>query len=466
MHMGPKLFVRAAVLIAALATSAAPAHATDDPVTTLAGKGGEDVSAVCRANGQPEETCNQIPVGDHASPRAVDAYADSWTHRALSLQYELANDVPFANAPWVGTHNSFNSMAYGYTPSRSDSNQQLSLTDQLRIDVRSVELDIHWWNGQPTVCHGADFNAGCSTEGPVGPYLDEIAAFLDDHSDQVVLLYLEDHIGNADGYDMVTSELDRAFGDKLYKSAGGDCSQPLPLDVTRDDLLDAGKQVVIVASGCGNPGAWSQMVFDWSGDVHSESRPVGYGDFPDPGCETDFDRATYESQIVRYFEDSTFVTSAASTGPEAGVATPDDGITPETAAAMMRCGVDLTGLDQLLPDDGRLDALVWSWKQDEPSAAGDCAIQDRETARWEATSCSAAARPAACVTPQGAWLTTNKAVTYRKAAAACAKQGASFAVPRTGYENQLLRTATPTGTGTTWLGYRSTAGHWSATDAR
>jgi hypothetical protein len=465
MHMGPKLIVRAAVLTAALATSAAPAHATDDPATTLASKAGSALSTECRDNGQPEETCNQIPVGNHASPAAVAAYADSWTHRALTLQYELANDVPFANAPWVGTHNSFNSMAYGYTPSRSDSNQQLSLTDQLKIDVRSVELDVHWWNGQPTVCHGADFNAGCSTEGPVGPYLDEIAAFLNEHEDQVVLLYLEDHIGNAEGYDIVTNELDRAFGSKLYTSSGGDCSQPLPLSVTRNGLLNAGKQVAIVATGCGGGGTWSEMVFDWSGDVHSESRPVAYGDFPDPGCETDFDRATYESQLVRYYEDSTFVTSTASTVPEAGIATPDDGITPETAAAMMRCGVDLTGLDQLLPDDGRLDALVWSWKQDEPNATGDCAIQNRETARWEATSCTSTARPAACLTPQGTWLTTTKAVPYKKAPAACEKQGASFAVPRTGYENQLLRAATPPTAVTTWLGYRVTEERWRATPA-
>jgi hypothetical protein len=461
--MGPKLILRAAALAAALATTVAPAYATDDPATTLASKAGSALSAECRDNGQPEETCNQIPVGNHASQAAVAAYADSWTHRALTLQYQLAGDVPFANAPWVGTHNSFNSMAYGYTPSRSDSNQQLSLTDQLAIDVRSVELDVHWWNNQPTVCHGADYNAGCSTEGPIGPYLDEISAFLNDHSNQVVLLYLEDHIGNAEGYDMTTSELDRAFGDKLYKSTGGDCSQSLPLDVTRNDLLNAGKQVVIVASGCGNPGAWSQMVFDWNAPVHSESRPVGYGDFPDPGCETDFDRATYQSRIVRYFEDSTFVTSAASTVPEAGVATPDDGITPETAAAMMRCGVDLTGLDQLLPDDGRLDALVWSWAQDEPTATGDCAIQNRKTGRWRATSCTAAARPAACLTPQKTWLTTTKAVTYKKAASACDKQGASFAVPRTGYENARLQAATPQSIATTWLGYRRESGEWRAT---
>jgi hypothetical protein len=452
----PKLALIPAVVFAL--ALAAPAHAVDDPATTLAGKAGESLSATCRDNGQPEETCNQIPVGNHASPAAVAAYAASWTHRALTLQYELANDVPFANAPWIGTHNSFNSPAYGFTPSRSDSNQQLTLTDQLRIDVRSVELDIHFFNGEPRVCHATGEHAGCSTEGPVGPYFDEIAAFLGEHSDQVVLLYLEDHIGDPGGYATVTSELERAFGAKLYRSAGGECSPKLPLTLTRNDLLNAGAQAVAVSSGCGGGGTWSEMVFDWSGDVHSESRPQGFQDFPD--CGPDFDRATYDSRIVRYFEDSTFVTSTASTVGAAGT---DDGITPETAAAMARCGVDLTGLDQLLPDDGRLDALVWSWAQDEPSPTGDCAIQRRDTARWEAASCAAASRPAACLAPDGSWLVTSRAVAQKKAAAACEKQGASFAVPRTGYENALLRAATPETVATTWLGYRLTDGRWQAT---
>src|SRR5688572_13743269 len=97
--MRPKLALSAFALVSIMAI-AAPAHAVDDPVTTPTNTAGESVSHTCRDNGQPEETCNQIPVGNHASPAAVAAYADFWTHRALTLQYALANDVPLANAPW------------------------------------------------------------------------------------------------------------------------------------------------------------------------------------------------------------------------------------------------------------------------------------------------------------------------------------------------------------------------------
>ena len=316
--MRPKPAPLAAALLATLAL-AAPAHASDDPATTLADKAGDATYYACINYGGTEESCAAAPgaAPEHEGHRRLRLLLDPPRPR---LQYELANDVPFANAPWIGTHNSFNSMAYGYTPSRSDSNQQLTLTQQLAIDIRSVELDVHWVDGEPKVCHGTEQHAGCTSEGTIGERLDELAAFLNapENADQVLLLYLEDAIGNTEGYDTVAAELERAFGSKLYRGAGGKCSAKLPLTLTRDQLLQAGFQVVTVASGCGGGTEtngvtpWSTMVFDWTGDVHSESRPRDYGDFP--RCGSEFDRAKYQSQMIRYYEDSTFVTSAGSTG--------------------------------------------------------------------------------------------------------------------------------------------------------
>ena len=121
---------------------------------------------------------------------------------------------------------------------------------------------------------------------------------------------------------------------------------------------------------------------------------------------------------------------------------------------MMRCGVDLTGLDQLLPDDGRLDALVWSWAQDEPSATGDCAIQRRETGRWEAASCTG--KPPRRLPRARRRLAHNYTRDHLQEGRERNARGTvpSFAVPRTGYENALLREATPENVATTWLGYR------------
>jgi hypothetical protein len=357
--------------------------------------------------------------------------------------------VGLANAPWVGTHNSFNSTAeMGPTLSNTDSNQQLSLVDQLGLDVRSLELDLHWFPSAsgggfaPVVCHARgpeEGHAGCSIEKPLGPVLEEIAGWLRAHRDQVLLLYLEDDMG--EGHDEAAATLTRVLGETVYRPPAGGCSK-LPLDLTRDDVLAAGRQVVIV-SGCGSGAAWPGLVFDWSS--RGEERPHGYTDFPQ--CGSEFTRAEYDANLIRYYEDSTALT--------AGVGSPDDGLTPETTARVARCGVDLTGFDQLLPDDGRLEAMVWSWAEDEPrSDAGDCSIQ-RADGRWKARSCRER-QPLACRASDGSWSVARR----------CARE-TRHAVPRTGHEGQLLRVAMQhAGVTAARLGQRRRGESWVALDPR
>ena len=423
-----------------------------------------DTSSVCRwADATPDETC-ATPIEPAVSESAVAAYESSWVHRALGLQYALANDMPLRNAPWVGTHNSFNSIAeMGPTVSDTDANQQVSLVDQLRIDIRSLELDLHWFPSvsdllfAPVVCHAESQHEGCSVEKPLGPVAGEIAAWLRSHRDQVLLLYLEDHltagIGKGDQHEKAVARLTSALGSLIYRPSGPGCTK-LPLDLTRARVLAAGAQVVLV-SGCGTTASWRGLVFDWN--AHVEERPKGYQDFP--SCGPDVTRAVYDSNLVRYYEDSTWLTTAGSLIGQSSV---DDGITPSTAAAMARCGVDLTGFDQLRPDDGRLEASVWSWATNEPAATGDCSVQ-RADGRFEARSCGES-HPAACRTAGGSWTVTGASTAFADTAAACTAAGATLAVPRTGYENQLLKAAAAGAT--PWLGYVRDGAGWRALDPR
>ena len=95
--------------------------------------------------------------------------ADTRTHtlRQLDLQYELAGDVPMRNAPWVFTHNSYNSPAeMGVALSPQDRNQNIPVVDQLDEGVRSLELDVHLFLGRPVLCHSTGPHLGCSTRRP------------------------------------------------------------------------------------------------------------------------------------------------------------------------------------------------------------------------------------------------------------------------------------------------------------
>jgi len=377
-------------LIVLLVVLAAPSAAAADPLSHGLTQLQRDAANDCRFAG----VCSDD----------IAAYERGDTHRTLAFQYELASGLPMRDAPWIGTHNSFNSATeMGPTLSDSDPNQQLSLVDQLRLDVRSLELDVHWFLNRPVVCHADGDFTGCSIEQTLDVELRKIDGWLAQHPGQVILLYLEDHLGAQDGHDAGAKMIEDTIGPRVYRPAGGGC-QELPLDLTRDAVRAAGKQVVIVG-GCGAGAAYQGLAFSW--DKHVETRPIGF-EGP-PGCGPDFPRPVWDATLVRYYEDSTFLTDG---GSYAGRSTRDDGLTPETTTALVRCGADLLGFDQLLPADGRLDAAVWSWApgQPRPGRGRRCVVQRPSDARWEMRRCSRKLGPAA-------------------------------GLPRTGYENWRLHKA-------------------------
>jgi len=117
----------------------------------------------------------------------------------------------------------------------------------------------------------------------------------------------------------------------------------------------------------------------------------------------------------------------------------------------------MIGFDQLQPFDPRLDAVVWSWAVNEPSAAGSCAFAGAD-GRFRAGDCGAP-RPFACVSVTGVWSVAGPAGSWLDGAARCSATGASFAVPKSGYQNELLKTAA--GGAEVWLDYRAVGGAWT-----
>ncbi|CAN5159615.1 hypothetical protein BH24ACT23_BH24ACT23_11040 [soil metagenome] len=424
---------------------------------------------------------------DPASAQGPPEPRDGWIQQALGLQHELASDVGWTNAPWVGTHNSFNSIDQtGVALSSNDSNQKIDLEAQLDAGIRSLELDVHRFPDVPNasgpirVCHGRGADQahfGCTIEKELAPTLAEIAGWLDqsEHTNEVLLLYLEDHMGDAAGYNAAAAIVNAQLGDRLYAPSGETCSE-VPADLSRDDILATGAQALIV-SDCGPGAGWAQVAFNWNS--HVESRPVDYEGYP--GCGPDYDRKTYDSRVVRYYEDSTALTNVV--GPPTGVATPDDGIDPATAAAMAQCGVDLIGLDQVSGvDDPRLEALAWSWQVNRPRTGahgersrcvvqrGGVAVANRlgggERSAWFDQRCRRLHRPA-CLGADG-WTIPGKRLSRRRAKKACARRDLVLGTPRTGFEAQVLDEALAAAdTRQAWLGQRRTrSGAWKQLDQR
>jgi hypothetical protein len=426
------------------------------------GKTFDAVSAECRRVGIPDTLCI-LPLAHNVTQAARDAYLQSWVHQAAKFQYALGDPLPLRDAQWLGTHNSFNSLAESFTVSNLDSNQQLSLTQQLDLDMRSIELDLHFiprlelLGGRAvTVCHGQGpelGDLGCTFEPLFTTVLPKIAAWLNApaHSDEVVLLYLEDEMKNPAAYASTISTLDKVLRrpdgssliyrpDPAARAANG-CT-PLPLGASRDDVRAAGARVVLVGS-CA-PG-WSADVFDWNATHVEGGSASAYQ--PYPACDATYGAGVYDAKLVRYFEDSTLV--SALLDPTRPAANPE-ALTPAKVRSMTDCGVNLFGFDQILPEDGRIQASLWSWAPDEPRTAnGGCTLQGAD-GRWLAAAC-AGAHPAACVA-NGTWSVTGP-VAFADAPAACSALGATFGLPRAGDQNSRLH-AVAGPVGGAWVRYQ------------
>lgn len=372
---------------------------------------------------------------------------DAWLTQALELQHHLGDALPWTDAMWVGTHNSFNTIANSPPSlSNTDSNQHISLTNQLDIGIRGVEIDVHWFLDRAVVCHArppSEQNLGCTTERDLAAELAPVAQWVDAHPDDVLLLYLEDNIDDPAGYQAAADAIDSTIGSYVFKPAAGAACPLLPLATSRQDVLDAGKQIVIM-SGCDSSGAsaWNSTVFDDS--VRAEDGNPVFADCTSPSVHAN----DYGTKLVRFYEDSTFVSTAAAGGD------PGHRLTVDEIGAMVTCGVNLFGLDQVDPSDPRLDAMVWSWAENEPAAGAACAVDD---GRFRAAPCKDK-HPYACVSGQQ-WFVTRAIGPQDRGTRACAKEfpGSTYAVPGSGAHAARLRAVEP---GAVWVAYSDTGTGW------
>lgn len=499
---GMRALVAAALALAALPLAAGPATATHtEPLEPNGGQlvdechGSSPSPGMCRQLEQltrlgaqacrfgrsatpvddPGDACSAVD-GRAYSPAAMAHYEDSWIHRALSLQAHLDDGVPLHEALFPGTHNSFNSAAYQPTLSGLDHNNVATLTDQLRMDMRSVELDLHWFPSPhgdpedgfraPILCHGTSqpigpvtVHIGCTGERHMRDGLAEVASWVDANPGEVVLLYLENQLdGDPAAHDEAAEAIEAELGERVHRPAGGQCDD-MPTGLPEDDILP--KQVLIVGN-CGAGGAWGTWVHDRGipNGVWDESKSESDDDFVCPA-------GGYGSTFQRFFEDSTWL---GATFEPTGIAGPGE-ITVDETRAMVACGVNLFGFDQLVPADPRLAALVWSWAENEPSA-GKVAYRDaggrfrsaKGSKRSGAERPGETARRYACRTG-GGWAVTAASGPWADGEAACDAEfgaGADFDVPATALDNAALSAAA--GTGEVWLDYAKRRGTWRPVD--
>ncbi|KAE8735873.1 PI-PLC X domain-containing protein [Hibiscus syriacus] len=113
------------------------------------------------------------------------------------------NGLPFNKYSWLTTHNSFALKgAKSETGSAllSPTNQEDSITNQLKNGVRGLMLDMYDFNGDVWLCHsfgGQCFNATAFQ--PAINVLKEIHAFLEANPSEIITIFIEDYVVSTQG---------------------------------------------------------------------------------------------------------------------------------------------------------------------------------------------------------------------------------------------------------------------------
>ena len=333
-----------------------------------------------------------LPALANNNATRIATFKQSWTANTLKFQREIDLNTPLNQATFLGTHNSYNSRAY-QTPYRySDTNQLLSIYDQLETGVRSVELDAHWsrtgtHSQDILLCHSDDDHHECDyfdrkfTDG-----LAEIRDWLAANPGEVVLLYIERHVDHHNP--RLAAMLDEYVGRYIFKpslvrdkqAAAGSCVA-LPGTLTKAQVLRAGKQLLIVTKGCESPLNqveqdkfklnWNDFGFAGIGMIPEQIFsfidvvPDEFNGYPDCGKSQAFFPDINHTSLWRVYEDGTMGTSHVKRMDET------------VMRDIVRCGINWQTMDQLDIADPRLTAAIWSWAPGYPQVGkGACAMYE------------------------------------------------------------------------------------------
>ncbi len=440
---------------------------------------GEEARRICKSAdvvvSATAAYCRQIPgtpptfcalfSSDLIDEAELRRYEDSWVHRAHILQREHSATQPMRHTMYVATHNSYNATTENTPPtlSGSDANQRYGLTDQLRMDIRGLELDVHWMPAptdgkfRATVCHGNVQHAGCSYERSLRSVLTELATWLEANPAEVIVIDLENHLNepldastSATRHAEASADVWETIGARLFTPAmpygrsgavAPACGEGQPLEVSIAEVRAAGRQVILYSGGeCNYEHQGQPLAFSRDGTHLQDGAGSYFGLAAPDSCR--FSPEEIDTRWVRLYEDGTFVGTQAGAARQAGI---------NEVREMARCNINMPSLDHVLPFDGRLEAFLWSWDQDQPAAIATpgrspMRVVQNARGRWE-TSATGAGRTGtrylACLNPAEPLVAANGSFNPRRWRAMAEQCTAPYqhATPLNGLENTLLQRA-------------------------
>ncbi|EQC37528.1 hypothetical protein SDRG_05130 [Saprolegnia diclina VS20] len=420
---------------------------------------------------------------------------DPWAAHALKLQRRLAYTHSLCHAQLPGSHNSAINMVDGYGVEDHvfegilkyfpwftsnlvvHTNDQLfSMTDQLRMGARFMELDVHWVDDDLRIAHCGGFDSsvlddfvsginaiakllgmeiqwdsetvGCKPslssipahqQRPALHALQEIADWVHapGNAGEFVLIYFDDQINLLKWHkvELLLDYIKQAFAvDEILKPSDVQHGASWP---TYEALLASGKRVAFLSVSDYAP-IGDELLFHKYALCGWQEPDLPFT--PYPACSfKNWKTGTIVNDHILFRPETSeiqygFINADGHVGPNEFLI--DNALLPR----LMECNVKIPSPDNLTPN--RMAAMIWSFAEHEPSDVSACvAMPRRSTARWYSHDCTASRgfRPA-CYTNATAessfahWTLGDVSDGHH----VTCPSGYTYGAPTNGYENRVL----------------------------
>lgn len=391
-----------------------------------------------KEGGRP--VCNEVSKGANCSKcgyRGVcvrgTARISPWLQFALKTQREIQLDEPVNRVQFLGAHNAFNNKASGYGifdncdwPIKANglwcialANQEFSLTDQLNMGVRHLEIDLWSCFGAIHMSHGtSDFKMlGCFPwDEKFSDGIKEISEWTKTpkNRNEIIQLFLDDHTTHKDDRE-INEVIKRYFGDAVLT--------PNDLDVkfagrwpSIKEMRRINKTVILVDPNRSHASEYLHRSFWTDG-------------FSVNGFASHLKTCSANSEnTFRVYSDSTHYGPFYNGIKDTGVIT--------DFKKYLLCDVNVPSADQIHPE--LMNTAIFTWAQNEPKkpiTEESCVILSGDK-RWYVSDCEEK-HHFACVSKTNNYNWTVSLDEEKYSDPACPKN-TKFSVPHSGFQHQKL----------------------------
>ncbi|KAK4789941.1 hypothetical protein SAY86_017245 [Trapa natans] len=216
--------------------------------------------------------CDTCAINGNTRPRCTRIQPVNPTSKVKGL--------PFNKYSWLTTHNSYalsGSMSQTGSTIIAPTNQEDSVTNQLKNGVRGLMLDLYDFQNDIWLCHS--FGGTCynfTAFQPAFKVLKEIESFLSENPTEIITIFIEDYVTSTKGLTKVfnSSGLSKyLFPVSRMPKNGGDWP-------TVDDMVQKNQRVVVFTSKSAKE-ATEGIAYQWSYVVENQ---YGYGGMVAGSC--------------------------------------------------------------------------------------------------------------------------------------------------------------------------------------